>query len=343
VETSIDITFSSNSTSGSLFYRSITNVIQGLNIDWPQEILVRKDYLELWRIIEQKKADTTERLSFLLTGNPGIGKTCFLLFIIYHLAMHGSTKLFYSNTAEQRYCYIDFAGKRMFHSREELSLVSAVLDKGVDYYCYDCSPSCGMLDMDVVRNCPITIMVSSPNELNYKQAYKKLNSSLTVFSELYMSVWELDELRAVTAKIERMKECELLEKYRIYGGCARAIFRRNEYIQDLDSVIATTNCHKLYSIVCHYSTSPLGKDYKFSHRICRVCPTSDYSGYTVDFLSTYIKDKVLETLMKQSYNDLVDLINSLKGITLGCGIRSGLFERYLHDALMSNRTFKIKD
>src|SRR5260363_283572 len=65
------------------------------------KIFVRKAYEELWEIIDKQHPGH----DFLITGNPGIGKTFFILFLLYILVGMGKTVVF-QERPDKETCYI---------------------------------------------------------------------------------------------------------------------------------------------------------------------------------------------------------------------------------------------
>lgn len=106
-------------------YAEVGNISDVFNINWPKRLLVRDVYVKMWRVIQQGIGYAT--VHHLITGNPGIGKTCFLCYIIQELTKSKEhVMIFYSNTAQNIYICVDTKGEN-FRCSDEATLVNSVL------------------------------------------------------------------------------------------------------------------------------------------------------------------------------------------------------------------------
>ena len=75
--------------------------------DWRGQLYVRSHYERLWVMIGDLLSSGTRRL--VVTGNPGIGKSCFGLYMLHELAQLGKTVVWQSSRAAKRYLFKDDA------------------------------------------------------------------------------------------------------------------------------------------------------------------------------------------------------------------------------------------
>ena len=75
--------------------------------EWRGQLYVRSHYEQLWAIVRDLLSSGTRRL--LITGNPGIGKSCFGLYMLHELAMLGKTVVWQRSRGGERYLFKDDA------------------------------------------------------------------------------------------------------------------------------------------------------------------------------------------------------------------------------------------
>lgn len=104
-----------------------------LNCDWPEtKLFIRGTYEKLWKMILSKSSEKGlfEKHSFLILGNPGIGKTCFLLYVMSSLVKDVvDVKFVYSNTAETPHYYMDSTTGLKIKYGDQSQLVEAILSQ----------------------------------------------------------------------------------------------------------------------------------------------------------------------------------------------------------------------
>ena len=73
--------------------------------DWRGQLYVRSHYERLWALVRDLQQTGTRRL--VVTGNPGIGKSCFGLYMLRELALLGKTVVWQRSRAAERYLFKD--------------------------------------------------------------------------------------------------------------------------------------------------------------------------------------------------------------------------------------------
>lgn len=308
-----------------------------LNSDWPvNKLFVRNVYTTYWDIIKERICPPSVKqrfpLSFFIGGNPGIGKTCFLCYIILTLldsrdCDREKVKIFYSNTNENKYFFIDVYSREMWLCTNEGYLLTEVKKEGkLDeerascYYFFDCSKDCSM-NYEIVALCCCVIFVSSPNKSNFSRIKKTLSS---VLRELYMPVWSIKEVLSFN---NVMGVCidNLEERFKMYGGCIRSIISDPKISRDaLNVALDSANLHDL---VNYHDKIPM------SHQICKMEPTEDHSFFTFGFMSDYIREQIYARSLKSGVDLVIDVIGKLKRVPMAASVRGSLFEMYSHDRL----------
>ena len=321
------------------------------NAVWPSTLLVRDIYeIFLSKIEAIKKSNADAKChSFLVTGNPGIGKTCFLLYYILRLfnsSEDTKPKIFYSNSAANKYFFIDVAAKTVtkLYYGTFADYRSVNNDWSNCYYFFDCSPNVKMIDMDLAMKCCVTVLVSSPNTENYKLSEKSLITPFFTYTTLYMPIWSFDEIEALNVLPPPFFPCsqeDLKTRFHKYGGCIRSILRPDD--NKLENTLKREFRKTIES--AEALSGDVGWDKDSSHQVFVMTPyPDDYTSYTFDFISDYVRKKMYENGLTSTKMKLIDFIADIKGVSLAAGLRGSLFEMYSHDQLVSKQTkYKLRN
>ena len=127
--------------------------------DYPSKIFIREAYKDIFREIKTL-INSGRYHRFVITGNPGIGKSYFLFYILYELAKTGETVLLDSHDRDE--CIVF---KNGMVELENISNVRHILNKKTTWYLVDAKKP--------LRYEAITILVSSPNPPHYYKEFLK--------------------------------------------------------------------------------------------------------------------------------------------------------------------------
>jgi hypothetical protein len=161
-------------------------------------------------IIYGKGYESYRSNKFGLSGTPGIGKSTFFSYILYRFMTED----------------IPWKPKRIIHQKE------------TDFFCYD------LERLTVVRNAKdlisdpdafyvidgssstpsesfcFTLFISSPRSKNFRSFFKQMK-----VIPWYFPIWTLEELSICrTECYDQADEERFQERFRVYGGVARAVF-----------------------------------------------------------------------------------------------------------------------
>ena len=160
----------------------------------------------------------------LITGNPGTGKTFFLVYVAY--------KILQDYPEYSIVCgHFSMPSDRVVHLKgnEARSLSFRPLSEESYCYLYDCG-SDSKLNLSLAQNATKSIIFSSPDKENYKSYYKQCiqNSASTGQGSIvvYMPTWSWDELKFCQKHIHKhINDDELNGRFALWGGIARAVFQ----------------------------------------------------------------------------------------------------------------------
>jgi hypothetical protein len=288
------------------------------------------------------KENSAKCHSFLVTGNPGIGKTCFLLYLILrlHYSSEDKPKIFYSNSAENLHFFIDVAAKtvRQLKDADPLSVND---DWSNCYYFFDCSRVVTIINMCLAMKCHVTVLVSSPNVENYKHSQKKLRSSTFTYTKLFMPIWSFEEVKELQFLSPLCSNEDLECRFRKYGGCIRSILFPSD--TDLDNTLRRQFIDLIES--ARVFPGDMGCKKGSSHQVFAMTPyLGDYTTYTLKFISEYVSEQMYKMVLTSTKMKLIEFLADLKGMSLAAGLRGSLFELHCHDQFVSVTTvYKLRN
>ena len=196
----------------------------------PSTIYIREFYPTLLNCLLKNKYT-------ILLGNPGISKSWFHWYILYHMVNENvackfeAPKLIVRQLGERRLVFIFPQYCKVFYTRS--------VNIGYDFLIDDIQPDAALLLIEPEASLkePIptgiqTILTCSPDRRRYHEFQKK------GAAKYIMPVWKLDELQLVAAHIrgntsdkflERASTSEgIEERYRRFGGIIRYVIPSNE-------------------------------------------------------------------------------------------------------------------
>ena len=285
-----DATYKSTSKRRIYSIMNITEELVGFANMAPNGILVRESYVKLYENYIKRKD------YILVTGNPGIGKSIFLFYVLKQLLIETSIReqvFILGSAISQFYYYFNKEVVHCFSSTAEL--LGAVIEDKEDkdiYFLFDCATQSGWTpDHNIALFCKKSVVFASPQKKNFKDYFK--HCILTGRgTQVYMPVWSPSEVKDMCAYCS-YNVSNIMDIYDLVGGIPRMLFRENDITTIKFAVDAAVNgCDdkaKLISFAADYACN-VPKD--TSHILLRLCPMEeddDYVRMFVDFGSKYIQ------------------------------------------------------
>eukprot|EP01124_Arcella_intermedia_P010864 TRINITY_DN17370_c0_g1_i9.p2 TRINITY_DN17370_c0_g1~~TRINITY_DN17370_c0_g1_i9.p2 ORF type:complete len:217 (+),score=22.75 TRINITY_DN17370_c0_g1_i9:376-1026(+) len=177
------------------------------------DIYSRSCYYDMWDTIQnwskQKAIHNYYYHRFLVKGNPGIGKSYFLFWIMFQLLKRNTTVVYRVGT--EWYLLNPSLG---LYSRTNSTTAMQYLRNPAVYYLVDTISNPGEVDA-------FTILCASPRKTNYKE-FEKYEDVI----ELIMPVWNRLEINLLyDIKLKSVIDVEKLnEKFNRFGGIPRFLF-----------------------------------------------------------------------------------------------------------------------
>ncbi|CAG8650232.1 32715_t:CDS:1, partial [Gigaspora margarita] len=288
------------------------------------KIFVRKAYEELWEIIDIQHPGH----DFLITGNPGIGKTFFILFLLYILVGMDKTVVF-QECPDKETCYIFSNGTVECTS---IRFMRAVLNNPQVYYLLD------TMEPQIKPCNARKIVVSSPN----RERYKEYEKGKLVDTRI-MPTWDLEELEALHKSIyPNTTFIRLRELYALWGGIPRYVVEKAEMESSQNLLKMAIDAADFNKIIQSVGSIDSKKD--VSHHLIHLTCNEKYLRTGVTFASKWVADHLLNRFEQLHFENLkLFLLVSGSQATFSV-LRGQLFEAYAHKVLVrGNKTYRVRN
>ncbi|XP_002971120.2 uncharacterized protein LOC9642543 [Selaginella moellendorffii] len=281
-------------------------------------ILERKCYSLIWEAIEADFQRGKTRA--IVVGNPGIGKSGFLVYVMWKL-LHRGCKILLQNKAGERTLFQHGQGVRIseFDSRAVLS------DKEL-YYLVD-----GRLPLPPLFLGKL-ILTCSPLLENYKEVKK--DGRRTVF---YMPVWKSDELAAADQEIFKLGISFWSERFKRWGGLARFVLEQCDEEADKSLTDAIDGSRNIIKVV----EAQVSERDEASHKILHMMVRNDFRTYKYVFASKHVSEKVFRNLYQTHKSGLTSFLLFSGNPTLNSA-RANFLELLCREVLPKGGLFQTK-
>jgi hypothetical protein len=309
--------------------------------------------------------ESRERTRLVLTGNPGIGKSFFGLFLIAKLRERfgESVVIVYQNALAKRRYLLKGNGQAFVawweHSFEQelddpntwceslafclikritqtlTFLLLCFLTSAVDYLLAHVGHRFIVDGAGAVARKARTIVLASPKRSNLHE-FQKLEKCVT----RYMPVWTFDEMESLrNLNFTDITFEDMEARFETYGGIPRVVLEKaNEISEDFfRQIVNITDLTRLVSLIGR--DIPAESD--ISHSIAHVVTMEPFKDFEVKFGSKHIANVVYRQLETTQAADLLRFI-SFEHRSEFAGLRGQLFEVHAHNVLQRGGTFAIK-
>ncbi|GJJ14159.1 hypothetical protein Clacol_008419 [Clathrus columnatus] len=204
--------------------------------------LVRDEYVEFFKYI----TSAAKSKSFLLLGQPGIGKTVYLTYHLIQRLLAGQITIFSLNP-NARYLFHKSGVYRILGvSLLSLQEANPELNQGRPLVLVDFNVSQTQLHLNVFQSNPI-LAVSSPNRARYK-AWRKQSMAI----QYVMKTWRWDEIfhaRHFVSAEHNYTTDELRGCFLKYGGCARFLLGETPEVIEPRIIAAIKSCSDIRKLI----------------------------------------------------------------------------------------------
>ena len=290
---------------------------------------IRHDYAGLWSEIQRLISSGLSRI--VVSGNPGIGKSWFGLYVAYQLLSRKSPPVIVWEARLSGTRTLIRDGRVLDGSlndfRTELSNTSA-------WYLVDEAVFPGAMRVEAK-----TLVFSSPKRDNYRLTLKATASTIR-----YLPPWSWDEIQAchelLYADDPDRPLAEVSDAFERWGGIPRFVLEklRDGAAQlELQKAIASTgNVDILVRSVGEIDTAQ-----ESSHRVLHMITSKPYIDVDLQFGSEYIQARMTELLLTRHRTEMYNFVLR-ETDPLYATIRGKCFEVLAHEQLVSGGEFPTR-
>eukprot|EP00953_Heterococcus_sp_UTEX-ZZ885_P008874 5265-Heterococcus_DN1.PRE.26 len=288
-------------------------------------LYVRDCYKGLADCLNDKTSGDIRRV--IITGTPGIGKSCYALYWLYLLCQSNKTVIY------QRYSdYYYFSGSDVFQSRYEHIYDSGYFEQRDVWFL--CDP-----DARPYQNCQgITLVFISPDRERYKYFLK---AHATIY---FMPVWSVEELQFVRSHLfTNLSEEHVKLLFLRWGGVPRYVLEYAEDLQQqalLDEALLRCLSAGVGAVISN-AGEVSGSTDTLSDKIIHIT-TEDFISKQLMWASEYVFERFLKEQSNLLHRELRAFMRASVNIPSLAGIRGILFEPYVHNLMKSGGTFSSR-
>jgi len=155
---------------------------------------------------------------------------------------------------------------------------------------------------------------------------------------LYMPLWSWEEIKCGYELCHPKKsEAVIQQRYSLFAGVPRFIFRDENTEEDLIEVIASADLPLIMACISQKKGAK-----NVSHYLIQMIPYDDYSKYTIDFLSSEISKRVIHQFQETRKNELIQFLRDSMAPSFASlsSYRGFVFENVAHN-LCKGGKFRI--
>ena len=288
----------------------------GGNEIFGNQLFLRDCYFEMKQLIaEYFRLDTEKPKSgqVILTGSPGIGKSCFAYFFLLQL-LGSNEEVVYQVGIE--YWYFDGTEWNRFR---DAAVSATFLSTFRGWYICDLYKGQGNY---VLSRSVKTIILSSPKLGGFKDI---LNNGA---GRYFLPTWTDEEMSIfIKMQEDRVNEAEARNVVMDWGNVPRNVIVRP--VDTLEQAIQTITS---ISSLQEKMRAAVNEDLGLPSRLIHLVPSSDYKTISARACSQKAAEKIFEQLVKTDWDGLVNL--AFSGSDSGLYTAAGLvFECFAHEVL----------
>lgn len=308
------------------------------------QLYVRKCYSEIFAVIKGRYDEAREYDGIVVTGNPGVGKSSFLSFVLYCMAAL-NVHVVYESTVDNTAWMFNFSKQDALVLKVntklapvELAFEEVLADRST-VFLFDTDANC---TREPVRVTAFTIIAASPKKIHFKVFLDRSAPSRTL--KLHMPVWSLSELLDCHTKTNIFSDIstdEISSGFNCFGGIPRYVMSTGEDRQALmvrlRNELQQCQAKSVIESVGNLDTT------KDSHMLLHYELTDDtYRMVTTTFASTWVFEQLAEKWEKDDNLVTEHFVRQTSGVSELGGARGYALERVAHRKLAGGGIFKVR-
>jgi hypothetical protein len=296
----------------------------------PDRMYIRADYVGLWAEIQRFLESGLRRV--VISGNPGIGKSWFGLYIAFKLLTETERKppaiVWEARLSGTRTLIRDGA---VLHGT--LESFGSELAEVSTWYLVDESVFPGPWRVEAR-----TLVFSSPKRENYRLVLKATASTIR-----FLPVWsweEIDSCRQLLYPADPGRTREAVqEAFSRWGGIPRFVLEKvgdASAQEELQKAFSAKNLDEVVKSVTDIETAS-----EASHRVLHIITSAPYLKSSIEFGSDYIRARVTDYLLSRQRAELSFFV-SRETDPLFAQLRGDCFEALAHEKLVAGGEFPTR-
>ena len=217
-----------------------------------------------------------EKESFIILGNPGIGKSMFLLYMLVKLVAQKETVVY--DPFWDKKSFLFSAGTMKIGELEDFVFE---LSNASTWYLVD--------GKEPAFQEAKTLLVSSPNPKNYKEFHK-----LNTVKRLFMPIWTWEEIQECKNILySSLPEEKVEELFMKWGGIPRFVLGKamDETNTNLLDEAISAKATRLKELISYIGESDTETD--VSHKLLHIIVHEGYTTKHIAFASDYVANKII--------------------------------------------------
>jgi hypothetical protein len=305
----------------------------------------------IWYIFSQLSAG---KRGVVLTGNPGIGKSMMLVYLLRRIAREGAVAVIQKQIFKKVIVCSPDGSSQYFETIDD-PFIQRLLRKESTYYLYDGVKGAPPPDFAFVVAKTLVLTSPDPDLLKEFQKHHPIRLYMPVWLKVEVSAARLichptveeqkiagatDPQIATLLPTCRVTADEAEERFSHFGGLVRYIFRHSldaDFLQ-LQGVVSKQLLSSILPSIGLLETMP-----DVSHRVLHYHVASDdFTRVAVHYASDWVYDQLLTSSARQLTDGIIQFMQSSANQPLLGALRGYMFERYAHTVIPRGGTFNTR-
>jgi len=345
-----------NEASGALLFPDGVFVLglEGLG----QALYVRPCYLRLLeRIVALWRGSVIGKRGVVVSGNPGIGKSLFLCYVMLRAAIEKRTVAYERRESDEVFvCYPD--GSVILSHRKSSTFLEALQDERC-FYLFDPAGKQDSVEPLHLNVRASSLVVSSPNPIHFHSFEK------WYLKHIYAPVWSLSEVLqarlicyptvedaqaagqpVVVADQPRpvvsLSAEEAVRRWNVFGGIARYIFcTPDDFAIQYTRLLGVIALQRIEDVLT--SVKELEQMDTISHRVLHyIVDETTYASESVMFASDFVFSQLMKSGSQQLSDRLLQFVVASADRPIVAALRGYVFERLCHAVIAAGGQFKCR-
>lgn len=275
---------------------------------------------------------------WVVTGNPGIGKTFFAAYLMWRLAKEKATIVY---EPPRQDCLVSAnSSDRYLLLPDGTVQVRAAGTGGFEKYLKD-PATWFIVDAHGAHECAArVVMVTSPRRSVFRR-FLKVQDAFKAF----MPVWTMEELEMCRAALfKRLPASRVAKLFSVWGGIPREVLQRVNKVYDCQREMELLGAISSSSLqMAQSSIGYISDEEDYSHLLHFHVVAPKFQTKSLRYASTHIAMLVTERILRYQRTELVSYVSAGARPFCEGDIRGYVFEGLAHVALRNGGKMRIRN